>query len=245
MNCTSPTLGTWISSGSPVITELAALSGFEWVLIDMEHGNGTEADLRDQLRALNGTSTRGIVRVGAPQHDTIARYLDWGAHGIMVPHVRSSAEAEQIVRAAHYPPRGERGFSRSVRAYHYGLNTVTPENSTPLIIAQIETGESVKAAPSIAAVAGIDVLFIGPADLQLDLKMRPESALGSYDECLQIVAEAAQSKGKASGILLRDIAELSKHVALGFRCIAVDSDLSLLRKGFQQIQQAVTSLMPK
>jgi len=239
MNNTSLNLGTWISSGSAVVTELAALCGFHWVLIDMEHGNGAEADLQNQLRALRGTSTRGIVRVGAPHPDTIARYLDWGAHGIMIPHVRSAAEAEQIVRSAHYPPRGERGFSRSVRAYQYGLNVVTVENSTPLIIAQIETGESVKAAPAIAGVDGVDVLFVGPADLQLDLKMRPDSAPGSYEECLQLVANAARVADKASGILLRDIADLSKHVALGFSCIAVDSDLSLLRKGFKEIQQAL------
>jgi len=232
-------LGTWISSGSPVITELAALAGFDWVLFDLEHGNGTEADLPNQLRALRGTSARGIVRVGAPRQETIARYLDWGAHGIMVPHVHSAVAAEEIVRAAYYPPRGDRGFSRSVRAYDYGMNAVTPETSRPLLIAQIETGESVQAAKEIACVDGIDVLFIGPADLQLDLQVHPQSAPGSFEDCLGVVTAAARTAGKAAGILLRDLSELQKHLALGFEYIAVDSDLSLLRKGFHQINQAL------
>lgn len=244
MSQSTQSLGTWLSSGSPVIAELAALAGFDWVLIDMEHGNGTDADLPNQLRALKGTSTRGIVRVGAPHPDTISRYLDWGAHGIMVPHVHSAKAAEQIVRAAHYPPRGERGFSRSVRAYDYGIRAIDPGSPAPFLIAQIETGESVKAAKEIASVDGIDVLFIGPADLQLDLKERPQSAPGSFEECLCLVSEAARAAGKAAGILLRDPSGVQNHIALGFHFIAVESDLSLLRKGFQQIRQALPAPLP-
>jgi hypothetical protein len=96
MNTTTPSIGTWLSTGSPVIAELAALSGFDWVLLDLEHGNESEASLPNQLRGLRGTRTRGIVRVGAPHADLIARVLDWGAHGIMVPHVNSAAEARRI-----------------------------------------------------------------------------------------------------------------------------------------------------
>jgi 2-dehydro-3-deoxyglucarate aldolase/4-hydroxy-2-oxoheptanedioate aldolase len=208
------------------------------VLIDMEHGNSAESSLLDQLRALKGSQTLAVVRVPAHQPDTIARYLDWGAHGIMVPHVHSAAEAESIVRAAYYPPRGKRGFSRSVRAYDYGLNPPDSTGSHPLIIAQIETGESVAASSEIARVDGIDVLFVGPADLQLDLKTRPETAPGSFKDCIQIVANSSASAGKAAGILLRDRADLPEHLALGFNCIALESDLSLLRQGFQQIIQS-------
>ncbi len=244
MNLATPRLGTWLSSGSPVVTELAGLCGFDWVLIDLEHGNGTEADLPNQLRALRGSPTRAIVRVAGSQPEPIARYLDWGAHGIMVPHVHSAAEAEQIVRAAHYPPRGKRGFSRSVRAFEYGLQTPPAGGVHPLLIAQIETGESVTASADIAKVDGIDVLFIGPADLQLDLTTHPETAPGSFEDCLQQVASAARREGKAAGILLRDLTQLQHHITLGFHCIAVDSDLALLRKGFQQIKKSLPSIDP-
>ena len=236
MNATSPSIGTWLSTGSPVIAELAGLSGFDWVLIDLEHGSGTEATVPDQLRALRGSSTKGIVRIGAPHADLIARILDWGAQGIMVPHVNSAAEAERIIQAAQYAPRGQRGISRSVRAYDYGLNPPGEPMPKPLLIAQIETVKAVKRAAEIARVDGIDVLFIGPSDLQSDLEHDADSSAGDFAQCLRTVVTAAKDAGKAAGILVRDVAELQSHYALGFTHIAVDSDLSILRKGWQKIR---------
>ena len=236
MNAPSPSIGTWLSSGSPVIAELAALCGFDWVLIDLEHGSGTEATVPDQLRALRGSSTQGIVRIGAPHADLIARILDWGAHGIMIPHVNSAAEAGRIIRAAHYAPRGQRGISRSVRAYDYGVNPPGEAMPGPRIIAQIETVEAVKRAAEIARVDGVDVLFIGPSDLQSDLKHHGDFSVGDYAQCLRTVAANARDAGKAAGILVRDVAELQSHHELGFTHIAVDSDLSILRKGWQKIR---------
>jgi 2-keto-3-deoxy-L-rhamnonate aldolase RhmA len=227
-------LGTFLSLGSPVIAELAGECGFDWVLIDLEHGNETEAALPHQLRALRGSKTAAIVRVGAPHPELIARVLDWGAQGIMVPHVNSAQEAEQIVQAAHYAPRGRRGFSRTVRAYGYGLRPPGQDMPAPLIMAQIETVTGVKNVAEIAAVDGINVLFVGPADLQFDLKHRSN---GDYAKCLAQVVSAAKSAGKAAGILVREIGELQTHLDLGFTHVAVDSDLSILRKGFQAALQ--------
>ena len=102
-------IGTWLSLASPVVAEVAAESGFDWVLIDLEHGCESEAALPNQLRALRGSDTLAIVRVSAPHPDLIARVLDWGAHGIMIPHVNSVAEARHCVDAATYPPQGHRG----------------------------------------------------------------------------------------------------------------------------------------
>ena len=229
-------LGTWLSLGSPVIAELAALCGFDWVLLDLEHGSAAEAALPDQLRALGGSGTHGIVRVGAPHTDLIARVLDWGAHGIMVPHINSAAEAEAVVQAAHYPPRGRRGFSRTVRAHDYGLRV--PESTpAPLLIAQIETCEAVNEAAGIARVEGIDVLFVGPADLQHDLQHRDPSAAEDFEACLNRVVAAARAAGKAAGILIRDPSELPHRLKQGFTYVAVQSDLALLRDAFRTILQ--------
>lgn len=228
----TPLIGTWLSIGSPVVAELAALCGFDWVLIDLEHGNGSEGAVPDQLRALRGSRTRGVVRVGAPHTDLIARLLDWGAEGIMVPHVNTVAEAERVVQAAYYPPRGHRGYSRTVRTHHYGLRS--PEESTPpLILAQIETVEGVNHASEIARVEGVDVLFVGPADLQHDLKHQAAPAPGDLAQCLGVVVNAARAARKEAGILLRDLAEVGRHRDLGFTHIAVDSDIAILRKAWQ------------
>ena len=232
----TPSIGTWLSIGSPVVTELAALSGFDWVLLDLEHGSAAEAALPEQLRALRGTRTKGVVRVGAPHPDLIARILDWGADGIMVPHVNTVAEAEAFVRAAHYPPRGKRGFSRTVRAHDYGLRS--PETTpAPLLLAQIETLDAVHAADAIAGVAGIDVLFVGPADLQHDLRHRPATATADFEDCLVRVVAAARAAGKRAGTLVRDISELPRRLEQGFTQVAVQSDLALLRDAFSAILQ--------
>ncbi len=108
-------LGTWLSIGSPVIAELAAESRFDWLLFDLEHGAGSEGALLGQLQAIR-EARAAVVRVGAAHPDLIGRVLDCDAHGLMVPHVSSVAQAEACVRAAYYPPRGRRGVARSVRA---------------------------------------------------------------------------------------------------------------------------------
>ena len=235
MNHPSLKIGTWLSIGSPVIAELAAVSGFDWLLLDLEHGNETEAALPNQLRALTGYTTKKIVRVGAPQPDLVARVLDWGADGIMVPHVESAEEAEHIIEAAYYAPRGRRGFSRSVRAHDYGLHPPDENTPAPLVMAQIESIKGVKHAQAIARVDGIDVLFVGPSDLRHDLACNAEGISLDYNSCLDIVLSAARGVGKTVGILLRDIADFEAHASLGFTYIAVTSDLAILCNTYQTI----------
>lgn len=225
-------IGTFISIGSPAVTELAAECGFDWVLIDLEHGCESEAALPNQLRALRGSNTLAIVRVSAPHPDLIARVLDWGAHGIMVPHVNTVAEARHCVDAAYYPPQGHRGVSRTVRAYGYGMRLPDGAMPKPIILAQIETAEAVENAVQIAAVEGIDALFIGPADLSFDLKAQQSSR--SYDDCVNSIVKAAKDHSKGCGILVRHADDKEKLKALGFTWIAMDSDLSLVREGFKR-----------
>lgn len=237
-------LGTFLSLGSPLVTELAAECGFQWLLLDLEHGASTDATLLPQLMATKGATTKAIVRFGTPHADQVLRALDWGAHGIMIPRVSSVAEAENCVKAASYAPRGHRGFSRSARTYGLGLRPPTSAGSIPqpLIMAQIENIEGVAHAGEIAAVDGVDVLFVGPADLQFDLAARPELANLTYEECLVSVASAAQSAGKACGILLRDATEIPKFRDLGYTYLALDSDVALLRKGFLALANAARKL---
>jgi 2-dehydro-3-deoxyglucarate aldolase/4-hydroxy-2-oxoheptanedioate aldolase len=154
----------------------------------------------------------------------------------MVPHVNTVAEAEALVRAAHYPPRGKRGVSRTVRAHDYGLRS--PESTpAPLLLAQIETLDAVHAADAIAGVAGIDVLFVGPADLQHDLRHRPATATADFEDCLARVVAAARAAGKRAGTLVRDGSELPRRLEQGFTQVAVQSDLALLRDAFSAILQ--------
>lgn len=234
MNSSSIKFGTWISTASPVVTELAVLCGFDWVLLDLEHGCASEGALPAQLMAVKGSPTQAIVRVGDIYADQIGRLLDWGAGGIMVPHVEEAEDARRAVLASLYPPAGTRGYSRSVRAYDYGLRRAdaAPKH---LLIAQIESGHAVLNAGEIASVDGIDVLFVGPADLNFDLSTRGAAAPGTYEECLQRVVAAAAGAGKAAGILVREPGEVARHIEIGFTYIAVESDISILRKAYRGI----------
>ena len=235
MNMPTLQLGTWLSSGSPAIAELAALCGFDWLLLDLEHGCEPEASLPGLLRALGGRSIKPIVRVGAFYPDQIARVLDWGAKGIMVPHVESAEMASEIVRAAYYAPRGRRGLSRTVRTHGYGLTFSTDADAAPRLMVQIESVEGVKNVEAIAAVDGVDVLFVGPADLRHDLEHHPEWNVADFDACLAAVVNATLKYGKAAGILCRDVETITKFAAQGFTEIAVESDLSILRQAYQKI----------
>jgi len=226
-------LGTWLAVGSPIIAELAAISGFDWLLFDLEHGCVSDAALMNSLQAIRGTQSMGLVRIGAIHPDLIMRALDWGSAGIMMPHVESARQAEQCLEAIHYPPRGRRGFSRSVRAYNYGLRAPS-DLPPPVFIAQIESLQGVKEAGAIAATDGVDVLFVGPSDLAHNLAASKHPQVPTYQECLASVVTAARNAGKQAGILSRDISEVPALVALGFTYLAVESDIGILRGSYQK-----------
>jgi len=226
-------LGTWLQTGSSIIAELADVSGFDWLLLDLEHGCGTDAVVLPQLQTIRRATP--IVRVGAPHPEIIARALDWGAAGIMVPMVSTAEKAEACLRAMHYPPRGDRGLARMVRGFEYGLRPAEAELPRPVFFAQIETIEGVANARAIAAVDGVDVLFIGPMDLQLQLQSYPQSAKLDYAGCLREVAAAAESAGKACGLLLRQTDDAAAIQALGFTHLAIETDITVMREGYRQL----------
>ena len=225
-------LGTWLQTGSPIVAELADLSGFDWLLIDLEHGCGTEAAVLAQIQVIR--HAEAIVRVGAPHPEQIARALDWGAAGIMVPMVSTAEKAAACVRAMRYPPHGERGLAGMVRAFDYGLHR---DMLKPVFYAQIETIEGVQNARAIAAVDGVDVLLIGQMDLKLQLQSYPERTDLDFTACLREVAAAAKEAGKACGLFCRQTDDFAELQALGFTHLAVETDLTLLRESYRNVIQ--------
>jgi 2-keto-3-deoxy-L-rhamnonate aldolase RhmA len=221
--------GTWLSIGSPIIAELASECGFDWLLFDMEHGCMTEASVLANLQAAKREGIKLIVRVGSMDKALIARVLDWGASGIMLPHVSTAEQAEACIKAINYPPKGTRGYSSSSRVFKYGLNV---QQSQLLFIPQIEDYEGVLNAEAIAAVEGVDILFVGPADLKLDLSTRLEQESMPYEKAIQQVSAAAKNHQKQAGILVRNPDDLPTLKECGFSCLAIGSDLGFIREGF-------------
>jgi 2-keto-3-deoxy-L-rhamnonate aldolase RhmA len=226
--------GNWITIGSPIITELISHFPFDWLLFDMEHGYLTEGALLPNLQAVWGEKIRKIVRVPSLNPALIARVLDRGASGIMLPHVSTSAQARACIDAMRYPPLGNRGYSGQARSFNYGLNTPADvlKINSPYFLAQIEDYEGVLNAETIAQTEGVNVLFIGPSDLKLDLSTRKGPTF-EYYEAIKTVADAANKYQKQAGILIKNVEDIPEYSQLGYSCLAVESDLGILRKSYQ------------
>lgn len=233
--------GTWLSLGSSLTAEMAGKAGFDWALIDLEHGAADHESLLHQLQALDATPAAGIVRIAWNEAPRFKRALDLGPSGIMVPYVNTADEARQAARAMRYPPDGVRGVARSNRAAGFGLEFdayFAQANERLLTIVQIETAEAVENVEAIAAVEGVDVLFVGPLDLSVSLGVPSQSAHPAFRAALARVVAASRAAGKAAGILLPSAEQIAPALTDGFTFVAAGSDGALVARGMREIAQA-------
>ncbi|WP_286177402.1 HpcH/HpaI aldolase family protein [Rhodopirellula sp. JC639] len=225
--------GTFLNLGSATAVEIAAGVGFDWLLIDLEHGSGSLADLRSMLLACRGGNAAAIVRLRSVDPDTVKFVMDSGAAGVMFPYVSSVDEARNAVRCMKYPPQGSRGVAGVIRATDYGRNWkpyFEEANENSLVIVQIETPEAVAAAEEIAAVDGVDVLFVGPLDLSVNLGHPGEFSHPEVEQAFQHVVECCERQGKSAGILTKD-GLVNRHKEQGFRLLAYGSDSGAIISG--------------
>lgn len=227
-------LGCWLNLGSSLTAEIIGLAGFDWVLIDLEHGAGEEKDVLFQLQALEHTTAAAIVRVESSEKQRIHRVLDLGAEGVMCPHVSNASEAKKVVNGLFYPPDGSRGVAKMVRATGFGKNFDTYAGTAReniLGVVQIETAESLHHLDEIAAVEGIDVLFIGPADLTMSLGIFGQFNHPLFTDALKATVDAANKAGKATGILIFNPDDYKRYYDTGIRMIACGADATFVADG--------------
>jgi 4-hydroxy-2-oxoheptanedioate aldolase len=170
-----PTIGCFLGLGSPNMAELLAHAGFDWLVIETEHNGLDSAEIEHMLMALNGTEAIPLVRVPSSDPVFTQRALDIGARGVVVPMVKTPEQAEEIVRATRYPPQGTRSFG-ALRASRYTLDNedyFNRANDQILVLLILETKQAVENLEAIAAVSGIDGLFLGTMDLCLSLGLNP------------------------------------------------------------------------
>jgi len=239
-------LGSFLTMGSSISAEVASQVGFDWLMIDLEHGASSEANVVHELRAIELGAAAGLVRVEGKAAARIGRVLDLGAQGVVVPRVDTSEEARLLVDAAVYPPAGSRGLSVSGRTYGFGRDSARVrdrEDERPFVVVQIESGSGIENAQSIAAIPGVDVLFVGPNDLSLALGIYGQFDHASFDHAIKAVGQAALSEGKAAGVVVWPGASVPHLVEQGFRFLCVASDVRLLRGGaknrLEQIRREV------
>jgi 2-keto-3-deoxy-L-rhamnonate aldolase RhmA len=238
-------IGCWLNLGSSLTAEIVGMSGFDWVLIDIEHGSGSESQVLHQLQALEHTLAAAFVRVESCQRQRFHRVLDLGAEGIMCPRIHTLEQAQQAAKAIRYPPEGVRGAARMVRATNFGSGFneyYANQKKNLVLIVQIETEEILNSLNSVAAIDEVDVLFIGPMDLSIALGVFGQPDHPRFIDTLKATADAARKEGKAAGILLQNPDEFERYYELGFRFIACGSDSSFVKNGASKMAGRLNKL---
>jgi 4-hydroxy-2-oxoheptanedioate aldolase len=232
-------LGAWTMSNSPDNAEVMALSGLDFVLMDHEHGQATMPDAIAQLRAMQGTKCAGLVRV--PWNDIIfiKRVLDAGVHGIMVPQVNTPDEARAAVAACRYPPLGIRGAAGGTRAASYGLDMGYYDRAADelIIIVQIETPQAVENAAAIAAVDGVDMIFVGPRDMSAMIGKLNKMDDPELRALIAQAEEATLKSGKALGTVAPTGALVKQLFERGYNFLISGNDMTHLRAGIAQMMK--------
>ena len=234
-------LGTWISIGHPMIVEAAARAGFDFVLVDTEHTEMSLETVAELVRAAAAApgSLGVIVRPAWNDPVRIKRILDIGVDGIMVPMIDTVDAAEDLVSATRYPPEGERGVA-SGRAAGYGqrfVEYVEEEHESLFTIAQIETPTAVENAGDIAAIDGIDALFVGPADLSASLGVFAEWDAPELDDAMADVIDSGAAEGVPVGTLTVREADVEDRVGRGFDYLMAGKDMTTLIEGGERIRE--------
>jgi 2-keto-3-deoxy-L-rhamnonate aldolase RhmA len=237
-----PVVGSFVNLGSALTAEIMAIAGFDWLVFDLEHGAGDEPALLSQLQAVAHTGVAALVRVEGVDSARILHALDLGADGVLVPRLRSAEEAATCVQFCRYS--GARGVARYNRSWHWGLASRTNDDADAEVVCavQIETAEALSDVRAIAAVDGVDVLFVGPADLSQSLGLRCPPDDPRLLERVAAVADAAREHGKAAGMLVGTMAQVRAYRDLGFSFLGCGSDGSLLAAGAQQIATQLLEL---
>ena len=226
-------VGLWSSLSSAAATEILAVSGFDWILIDTEHAPNETPMVADQLRAASMGRASPVVRPAWNDQVILKRLLDVGVQTLLVPFIQTPEEAARAVASTRYPPRGVRGVASVHRANRYGRVPGYFERADDeiCVLVQVETRASVDALEAIAAVEGVDAVFIGPSDLAASLGYLGNNAHPDVRQTIEDACRRAKAIGKPIGILAPIEADARAYLDMGFSFVAVGSDVVVLRKG--------------
>ncbi|MGO4806047.1 HpcH/HpaI aldolase/citrate lyase family protein [Arthrobacter sp. 2MCAF15] len=233
-----PLAGMWVCSGSPLVAELCAGSGLDWLLIDAEHSpNGLESILA-QLQAVRGYPVQAMVR--PPVNDTvlIKQYLDLGVQNLLVPMVNSAAEARAAVAATRYPPHGVRGVGSALaRASRWNRipDYLARASGTISLTVQIESEAAVASVEEILSVDGVDAIFLGPSDLAASMGVLGEQEHPKVRAAVEHCLAAAKAAGKPAGVNAFNPATAHHYMAAGAAFILVGADVALLARGSEAL----------
>lgn len=219
-------LGAFCSMPSPVAVEIFGYAGFDFIIIDAEHGIQDYETCEHMIRASEASGIVPVTRVGLNMQQHILRFLDAGTMGLQIPLVNNKADAVNVVNSAKYPPVGKRGLA-PVRAANYGLTMpigdyVKMANEELLVIAQVETMESVSNLKEILSVDGIDVVFLGPSDLSSSMGLAGQTTHPKVIEVIEQCGKQIVASGKVAGTIGRDYKALLEWRSKGFQYLCAN-----------------------
>ncbi|MBP1848754.1 HpcH/HpaI aldolase family protein [Rhizobium halophytocola] len=233
-----PLYGLWVALASPHVAELCAGTGYDWLLIDGEHGPNDIPLLASQVQAMAAGPAQPIVRLPAADPRLVRQALDFGCQTLMIPMVETAAVAEDLARASRYPPRGVRGIGASLtRATGFGAiaDYVDTADDQICLILQIESLAAIASLEEIASVPDVDVLFIGPADLAADMGLKSTPGAPEVVEAAIDAIRRIKALGKPAGIMTVDPAMIAAAVDAGVDMIGIGSDVGALMKGARDL----------
>jgi 4-hydroxy-2-oxoheptanedioate aldolase len=237
-----PAIGTFCTGASALLAEVLGHAGYDFVMVDLQHGENNLGNLQGMLQALSSTPATPLVRVPANMPVYIQRSLDLGAYGVIVPLVNSPEDAAAVLQSVRYAPAGARSWGPLRGALYAGPDYFGQAHEELLTVVMLETAEAAENAAAILAIPGIDACFIGPNDLSISLGFPAEAAelAEPVERAIAGILAAARAAGKAAGIQVYSAQAANHRIAQGFRFVSVQSEFRMVRAAAAQTLAAIT-----
>lgn len=225
-----PAVGCWLNLGNPFAAEIMAHVGFDWLLVDMEHGAIDITLAQTMFQAISTTNTIPFVRVPWNDAASIKQALDAGAYGVVVPMVNTAEEAKRAVAACRYPPQGERSVGPTRAQLYAGPDYLEHANEEIAVVVQIEHPDAVARIEEILQVPDLDAIFVGPSDLAatMGIPVVPDNTHPRHVELVAKVLTAAKRQRVPAGIMTYSAEAAKQKLAEGFLFVSITSDARLL-----------------
>ena len=234
--------GLWMGLGSASVAEMTSRAGFDWCLIDAEHGPNDLITIQSQLQAMNGALAEAVVRVPAAEDWMLKQVLDLGAQNVLIPMIDTAAQAADAVAACWYPPGGKRGLG-SALARASGYNAIpdypTTANDQICVMVQAESRAAIDNIDAIAGTECVDVGFIGPADLSADMGYLGQLNAPEVEEAIAHAIGRIRAAGKVAGIVLFNPDDFSRYIELGIGFLGMGSDVTSLAAALRDLARSV------
>ncbi len=234
--------GIWLTSGTGILAELAGHAGFDWCLIDGEHGPNTVSEMLPQLQALAISGTPAVVRIANAEAWMVKQVLDLGCQTVLVPMVDDAQTARAMARAMRYPPQGNRGMGAALaRATGFGAVADYPHtaNDQVCLLVQAESAAAVANIDAIAATEGVDGVFVGPADLSADMGYPGQPDHPEVEKAIDHLIARTVAAGKIAGIITFDETRFDEYAKKGVTFLGVGGDMMVLTRALGALATAV------